>query len=252
MGGTDIRAHLAAVPDRVDAPVVLHQAVELGPRTKRAGKPGARQRPDDDGPVGLVAGKAAGIEGRGRRERDERRQMAPDRRHHADARIRVSEAGMDVHAAHQEAAHRLLHRDLEVAVTRLRRHPLLPPGCERVRRGRHRPRAVGLRRLDDQAARLGKRLAQVRYRGADPRVGLHLGAQQLRHHRMRTAFPFATLHDPRVGVGDEVARFRIDQEELFLNAERERQSRLRHRPFSRWRRSFQSPITTAAAVSFEA
>ena len=228
MGGADIRAQFAAVPYGADAPEVLHQAVELGPRTKRTGKPGARERPDDDGAVGLEAGKAAGIEGRGRRERDECRQMAPDRRHHADAGIGIAEAGMDVHAAHQEAAHGLLHLYLEVAVTRLRRHPLLPPGREGVRGGRHRLRAVGLRRLDHQPPRLGERRAQVGYRGADPRVGLDLGAQQLRHHGMRAALALAAFHDARVGIGDEVARFRIDQEELFLDAEGECQAGFRH------------------------
>ena len=98
-----------------------------------------------------------------------------------------------------------------------------------MRRGGHCAGATGFGSFHDEPARLGESGAEVSNRVADPRVGLDLRAQELRHHLVRAALPFAPLHDRGIGIGDDVPRFRIDKEKLLLDAEREFQTRFRHR-----------------------
>ena len=77
-------------------------------------------------------------------------------------------------------------------------------------------------RLDDDLARLAQRRAHLGYGTAHPRIGLNLGAQQLPHHLVRSAGPFASLEDAHVGSDQKVAGAGIDQEQLFLDAEGDR------------------------------
>ena len=117
----------------------------------------------------------------------QQRQVLPDSGHHADARIRIAEAGVDVHAADEGAAHGLLISGCEAPVALAGRGRLLAPRGEGMAGGGHDAGAVRFRRLDDQAPGLAQRLAHLGHRAADARVGLDLGAQELVHHLVRPA-----------------------------------------------------------------
>ncbi len=57
----------------------------------------------------------------------EQGQIAPDRSHYANARVGVSEPGVDVHSTDDEAPHGLLERGHESFVSLPRRGRLHPP-----------------------------------------------------------------------------------------------------------------------------
>ncbi len=145
------------------------------------------------------------------------RQVAPERGHHPDARIRVAEAGVDVHAADEESVHVVLEGHRETFVALARRRHLRLPRSEGMGGGGHQRRAVALRRLEDDAPGLAQRLAELRDRGAHPRVGLDLRAQQLADDLVRPRRRLARLEEGGVRVGQQVARNRIDEEELLLD-----------------------------------
>ena len=228
--GPHVPPQLAAVLDELHPLVGGHDAVVVAPRQKRARHAGARQRAHDAQPAGLEPGLAAALEGRRRRQRVQQRQVAPDGGHHPDAGIGIAEAGVDVHAADDQPPHALLEGVGEPLVPLAGRDELrLPRGERMARRGHHR-RPVPRRRLHDQAPRLQQRLARLGHRPADLRGRLDLRPQGLVHHPVRPAPPLALLEDARVGVGQQVARPRVDEEELLLDAERDGQIRFAHAP----------------------
>ena len=221
VGRADVPPQLAAVLDRLHASIVGHQPVVLGPRPQRAGKAGARQRADDVRPVRLEPGLAPGVEGRRARQGEQQRKISPRRGHDPDARIRVAETGMNVHTADEEPPHALLQRDRRTLVTLLGGDRLHPPCREGVSGGGHHRDPVFLRRLDHQPARLAQRRAQPGDRAANLGIGLDLRTQEFRHHLVRPALPFAFLENAGIGLGQDVAGLRIDEEELLFDAERD-------------------------------
>ena len=93
----------------------------------------------------------------------EQRQVAPDCRHDPDARVRIAEAGVDVHATDDGAAHGLLIPDLELSVTIPRRGGLIPLNRKGMGRGGHHRGAVPLGRLHNEPAGLAQRPAHFRH-----------------------------------------------------------------------------------------
>ena len=226
----DVPPQFAAVLDELHPPVGRHDAFVVRPGQERARHAGTRQRAHDAQPAGLEPGLAAVVEGRRRRQRMQQRQVAPDGGHHPDAGIGIAEAGVDVHAPDDQPAHALLEGVGEPLVTLAGRDELRLPRAERVAgRGHHR-RPVPRRRLHDQPAGLAQRRARLGHRSAHLRGGLDLGAERFVHDRVRPALPLALLEDARVGVGQQIARLRVDEEELLLDAERDGEIRFAHGP----------------------
>ena len=149
----------------------------------------------------------------------QQRQVAPQRGHHPDARVRVAEPGMNVHAADDEAPHAFLERRREARVALAPRDLLFPPPREGMGGGGHRRRPVPFRGFDDDPPRLAQRRAQLGHRAAHLRIGLDLGAQQLPHHLVRSAGPLAHLEDSLIGIDEQIARVGIDQKQLLLHPE---------------------------------
>ena len=158
----------------------------------------------------------------------QQRQVAPQRGHHANARVGIGEAGVDVHAADDEAPYGLLKRHGKPLVALAGRGHLLPPCGERVRGGRQNRGAVRGRGVAYDPPRLAQRLAQLGHRRAHVRVGLDLGAEELADHPVRPARALAHLEDVAVGIGEYVARLRIDEEELLFDTERDIDIRVDH------------------------
>ena len=226
--GADVPPQLAAALDELHVPISVHEPVEVGPGRQRGGEAGARHSPHDRQPVRLEPGLAPAGERRRRRQRVHQRQVAPDRGHHPDALVVVAEAGVDVHAADHEPPQALLERDREPLVALAWRDHLCPPRREGVRRGGHHRRPVFGRRRDHQPARLAQRLAHFGHRPADLRAGFDLRPEELGRRDVRPAVPRALVEDAAVRVGQQVARLRVDEEELFLDAERDAGLRLVH------------------------
>ena len=87
------------------------------------------------------------------------RQIAPDRRQDAYARIPIAEAGMDVYATDDGAAHGLLVRGRELSVTIPWRGGLIPPKHEGMGGGGHHCGAMLLGRFDDKPSGLAQHRA---------------------------------------------------------------------------------------------
>ena len=84
--------------------------------------------------------------------------------------------------------------------------------------GQHRG-AVLRGRVDDEAPGLDEGRMDVRHGRADPGGGLDLGPEELGHDLVVAAVLLTFLEDARVWVGQQIARFRVYQKELFLDAE---------------------------------
>ena len=78
---------------------------------------------------------------------------------------------------------------------------------------------VRSRRLDDDSPGLAERLARLGHRLAYPGVGLDLGAKRLPRDLVRPDSGLAGFENARVGIGEEIARFRVDEKELLLHPE---------------------------------
>ena len=74
---------------------------------------------------------------------------------------------------------------------------------------------VAARRLDDDTARLLETRPELSDGGTDARIRLDLGAEQLVNDTVLSGRALAIVEDRGIGVGDDVARFRIDDHQLF-------------------------------------
>ena len=149
----------------------------------------------------------------------EQRQVAAHGRHHPDAAAAVPESRVDVHPAHEQFPYGLLVGHGELFVAPSGRDDLAVPGREGMGGGGQHPGAVLRGRVDDEAAGLDEGRMDVRHRRADPGGGLDLRPEELGHDLVFPAVAVARLEDAWIGIGQQVARFRVDQKELFLDAE---------------------------------
>ena len=146
-------------------------------------------------------------------------QVATDGGHHADARVRIAEPGVHMHSAGDEAPQAFLERDREPFVAFLRRRQLGVPRREGMGRCGHHCAAMPFGGVDHQSAGFHQCPPHLRHRLANTRVGLDLGAEELRHDLVRRRVALAVGNDRRIRIADKVATVRVDQEELLFDAE---------------------------------
>ena len=122
-------SHHSSLPfsDKIHSPVIVDEPIVFGPGPQRAGDAGAGEVADQIQPVGLEPRFVSGVERRRCGQRMEQGQIAPERGHDPNARVRVSETGVDVHSTDDESSHRFLERGHELRVTLSRRGRLHTP-----------------------------------------------------------------------------------------------------------------------------
>ena len=168
------------------------------------------------------------LKGRRGGQRVQQRQVPSHRRHDADARIGVAESGVDVHAPGEQAPDGVLKSDLEVRVAVARGRFLLAPRSEGMGgRGDDGGAVAGGGRRHDAPGFLDGR-ADFLDRVADPTGGFDLGAEKLGRDSVLAGVVLALRQNGRIGIGDQVAGCRIDQEEFLFDPQRDRQIVSRH------------------------
>ena len=209
----------AAVLDKLHPSEVLNQVLECFPGVERSRQSSARHASEEREAVRLEAGFPSATEGRRSGERVEQRQIPPHRRHDPDAAVLVAEPGVDVHTPHEQFPYGLLvgHGKLFVAMSGC--DDLVVPCREGMGGCGHDPRAVLRRRVDDQSPGLHQGRANVLNGCTNPGGGFDLGPEEFRHNFVIPAVLVAILEDAGVGIGQKIARSRIDQEELLLDAQ---------------------------------
>ena len=151
----------------------------------------------------------------------QQRQVTPERRHDANARVIVSESDMDMHAANDQPAHCLLVGHGELCVTPTDRDDLSAPSRKWMDRSRDGSCAMTLGCIDHRRASLGQCLAHFGDAAADCCSGLKLRAQELRRYLVLPSLSGAFVEDGLIWLCYQIARLGVYEKELFLDAERD-------------------------------
>ncbi len=225
------QAHVPPDPRGVDDHARLDQRVHVATvfavARKRFRQPRARNAVEDHQAERHQSRALAFPERRAAREREQVRQEIPRLVQQVDAQLVVVDADVHVQAADHHAPRHALHfleqRDVTLLVGAL----LLRRQRERVRARGDRREAVARGFLHQDATQVDQRRAGVAHRAADRRRDLDLRAQELRECPAVAAVVQRGEQLVRRLARDRT-RLAVDQEELLLDAERQRGLEVRH------------------------
>src|SRR5919198_225469 len=200
--GAQVPPDALAVVDGAGPDQQLHVVLEVVVGGELRRDAAAREARPDHAAVGLEAGAPVRPEGAGGRQRQQVRQEVARLVHHLDARLRVGDADVHVHAEDQQLADQVLHLLLEQLVALHLGDALVLPAGERVGAGRHQPEPLRLHQRGEaaaQAVHLGAGLVHAR---ADAGADLHHRLQQL---------GLDVLAEPRPGGGQQLVDVRLQR-----------------------------------------